>query len=78
MSKGLTREDAVQIWTLHHEGYYQQEIASRFGCNSARVWDVLHERKFVGSRDKAAKTIGMLPSIPCRRPNPRANAPDGF
>lgn len=52
-SHTLTFDDAVQIWLCHWTGEFQNRIAARFDVNSARVNEVLKERKFIGSREAA-------------------------
>jgi hypothetical protein len=51
----LDYDEAVQVWVLRWQGWYQHKIAAHFGVNPARVNDVLKERKHVGSKADAAK-----------------------
>jgi hypothetical protein len=51
----LTREDAIKVWLLYWEGYFQNRIAAMFDVNPARVNEVLKEHKFTGSRMDAMK-----------------------
>ncbi|WP_245513511.1 MULTISPECIES: hypothetical protein [unclassified Mesorhizobium] len=39
------------VWMLRRDGWHQHQIAARFGVNSARINDILKERKHVGSKD---------------------------
>ncbi|RWC25957.1 MAG: hypothetical protein EOS70_32640 [Mesorhizobium sp.] len=51
--KSLTFNEAVEVWKLRAAGWFQHQIAARFGVNPGRVNEVLKERKHVGSRDSA-------------------------
>ena len=51
----LNYEDAIKVWLLHWEGYFQNRIAAIFDTNPGRVNEVLKEHKFVGSRLDAMK-----------------------
>ena len=51
----LTFDDAVDVWLRHWNGQFQHHIAAHYGVNSARVNDVLKERKHIGSHKVAAK-----------------------
>ncbi len=70
----LTQENAVQAWLMYHAGRYLHEIAACFGCNSRKIWEILHELKFPESRQRAAEILGIMPDVPARRPNPRAKS----
>jgi DNA-binding transcriptional regulator LsrR (DeoR family) len=52
----LNWDDAKIVWSLHRVGWHQHQIAARFGCNSARINDILKERKHVGSKDEPDDT----------------------
>ena len=42
----LTSSDAVTVWQMRREGYFQHQIAAHFGVNPGRINDVLKGRKF--------------------------------
>ncbi|TGU01276.1 hypothetical protein [Mesorhizobium sp. M5C.F.Ca.ET.164.01.1.1] len=58
MRKSLTFTDAIEVWRLRASGWFQHQIAARFGVNPGRVNEVLKERKHVGSRDSAGVMKG--------------------
>lgn len=49
----LTFTDAVEVWRLRWKGFYQHQIAARYGVNQARVNDVLKARLHPGSETAA-------------------------
>jgi len=51
-SKRLTFDDAVHVWRLRKDGWYQHRIAAEFAVNPGRINDVLKERTHLGSREK--------------------------
>lgn len=60
MRKSLTYSEAIEVWKLRAEGWFQHNIAAKFGVNPARVNDVLKERKHVGSRASAGQLGGAI------------------
>lgn len=54
-SKTLTFEDAVEVWRLRRQGWFQHRIAAQFDVNQGRVNDVLKERVHAGSREAASR-----------------------
>ena len=49
----LTFADATEVWRLRWDGFFQHQIAARFGVNQARVNDVLKARLHSGSESAA-------------------------
>jgi hypothetical protein len=49
----LTFADAVKIWQLHWQGWYQNRIAAYFDVNQGRVNEVLKGLKHMGSKEAA-------------------------
>ncbi|MDQ6438141.1 hypothetical protein RB623_29155 [Mesorhizobium sp. LHD-90] len=58
ISHTLTFDDAVQVWKLRRQGWFQHRIAARFDVNPGRISDVLKERKHPGSRAVAERDGG--------------------
>ncbi|BCH18860.1 hypothetical protein MesoLjLa_57110 [Mesorhizobium sp. L-2-11] len=54
-TKSLTYEDAIEVWRLHSQGWFQHRIAARFNVNPGRINEVLKEHKHRGSRVDAAE-----------------------
>jgi hypothetical protein len=52
-SMHLSFDDAVEVWHLHHAGWFQHRIAAKFDVNPGRISDILKERKHPGSRAAA-------------------------
>lgn len=50
----LTFHDAVRVWKMHWDGWFQNRIAAEFDVNPGRVNEVLKGHKHVGSREVAA------------------------
>ncbi|RWE07667.1 MAG: hypothetical protein EOS23_26460 [Mesorhizobium sp.] len=51
--KSLSFNEAVEVWKLRAAGWFQHQIAAKFGVNPGRVNEVLKERKHVGSRSSS-------------------------
>ena len=71
-SRRLTFDDAVEVWKLRAQGWFQNRIAARFDVNPGRVNDVLKGRKHRGSREAALSeppTQTDLFSTPPNAPN---------
>jgi predicted XRE-type DNA-binding protein len=49
----LTFTDAVDVWKLHWQGWYQNRIAARFDVNQGRVNEVLKGHRHPGSKQAA-------------------------
>ena len=45
----LTFADACEVWRLRWRGFFQHQIAARYGVNQARINDVLKARLHPGS-----------------------------
>ncbi|CAN7490834.1 hypothetical protein [Aminobacter aminovorans] len=58
-SRSLTFDDAVEIWRLHINGWFQHRIAAKFDVNPGRVNEVLKQRMHKGSCE-LAKNGGAL------------------
>lgn len=52
----LTFNDAVRVWKMHWDGWFQNRIAAEFDVNPGRVNEVLKEHKHVGSREVALRS----------------------
>lgn len=48
-SPRLSFDDAVRIWKLRHDGWFQNRIAALFDVNPGRVNEVLKGRRHPGS-----------------------------
>ncbi|RUX95821.1 MULTISPECIES: hypothetical protein [unclassified Mesorhizobium] len=53
IQKSLTFNEAIEVWKLRAAGWFQHQIAAKFGVNPGRVNEVLKERKHAGSRMSA-------------------------
>lgn len=49
----LTFDQAVEVWLLRWDGWYQNAIAAKLYTNQGRVNEVLKERKHLGSKQAA-------------------------
>lgn len=49
----LTLQDAVRVWKLHSEGWFQNRIAAEFDVNPGRINEVIKGKKFPESRQIA-------------------------
>jgi hypothetical protein len=49
----LTFSDAVKIWQLHSEGWFQNRIAAEFDVNPGRVNEVIKGLSHLGSKEAA-------------------------
>jgi hypothetical protein len=56
-SKKLTEDDAITIWIAIGSGQFSNRVAADLDCNPARIYDVLHGRKFPASRAKAIARV---------------------
>lgn len=45
-SRRLTLQDAVRIWKLHSEGWFQNRIAALLDVNPGRINEVIKGKKF--------------------------------
>lgn len=43
----IRSNDIPVIWNMHKNGFYQREIAERFGVNRIIIWDILHQRTWI-------------------------------
>lgn len=58
LRKSLTFNEAAEVWRLRAAGWFQHQIAAKFGVNPGRVNEVLKERKHPGSRTSAGLPDG--------------------
>lgn len=54
-SRSLTREDAIEIWQKHWDGWLQSRIAAKLDVNQGRISEVLNEHSHVGSKHEALR-----------------------
>lgn len=57
-SRVLTYEDAIQVWILAWDNWYQHRIAAHFDVNQGRVSEVLNHKRHAGSYEDALKRRG--------------------
>ncbi|WP_092159815.1 hypothetical protein [Bosea sp. CRIB-10] len=63
----LTNEDAVEIWLLKWKGEYIKRISAQFDIDPRRIYEILTEEKFPGSRLEALNRFRRdLPSLAAR------------
>lgn len=79
----LSEADAVDIWIARWLRIRRKDLLARYGCDPRRLYEIWEERRFIGSRDKAAELFaerhpGLIDRIdfgPHRR-IPRRPPPD--
>jgi hypothetical protein len=49
----LTFSDAVKVWQLHWQGWFQNRIAAQFDVNPGRVNEVIKGLAHMGSKEAA-------------------------
>lgn len=49
----LTYEDAIHIWDLYLDGWFQNRIAAKFDINPGRVNEIVKGHKFPAAEDDA-------------------------
>ena len=52
----LTENDAINVWHMYWDGEYQNRIAAEYDVNPGRINEVIKERNFLGSQQKAKKS----------------------
>jgi hypothetical protein len=53
----LTFMDAIKIWQLHWQGWFQNRIAAEFDVNPGRVNEILKGLKHLGSKEAAQSKL---------------------
>ena len=71
-SHRLTFEDAVEVWLRWHRGDFHNRIAADFDVNPARIYEVIYEELYPGSKAIAENTLGLQIT---RRPRRRNEVP---
>src|ERR1043165_3876768 len=53
--RALTRADAVDIWIARWLRIRRKDLLQRYKCDPRRLYEIWEEKRFAGSRDKAAE-----------------------
>ncbi|GGB68831.1 hypothetical protein GCM10011503_16800 [Henriciella pelagia] len=57
-SHRLTFNEAIEVWLLYWDGWFQNRIAAKFDVNPGRISEVIHHELHPGSYDKALEVRG--------------------
>jgi hypothetical protein len=55
----LTRADAVDIWIARWLRIRRKDLLQRYKCDPRRLYDIWEEKRFPGTRDKAAELFAV-------------------
>ena len=58
-SHKLTFNEAIEIWLLYWDGWFQNRIAAKYDVNPGRVNEVIHHHRHPGSYEMALKARGQ-------------------
>jgi hypothetical protein len=55
VGRSLTEADAIDIWIARWLRIRRKDLLVRYGCDPRRLYDIWEEKRFAGSRAKAAE-----------------------
>jgi hypothetical protein len=53
--RALTEADAIDIWIARWLRIRRKDLLARYGCDPRRLYEIWEEKRFCGSRAKAAE-----------------------